>query len=77
MSLSENWTFKGKAIESVDKFCYIWLIFNYNPKLTVTQDILASQGRKAYYNLKRKMEDFAENYAVPLMFHPNVIYISI
>ena len=59
--LNENWKFCGRNIEVVDQFCYLGLVFNYNGRFTIAHNTLASQGRKAYYRLKKRMKNYMLN----------------
>ena len=42
-----HWYYQGQQIEIVNKFCYLGITLNYTGKHLLTQQILASQGRKA------------------------------
>ena len=43
----------ANCIEVVNSFNYLGLLLNYNGKFTVTEKLIASQGRKAMFAMKR------------------------
>ena len=43
----EQWCYNGIRIEVVNTFDYLGLLFNYNGKFTITEKLIANQGRKA------------------------------
>ena len=56
-----NFYYNNNAIDIVDNFCYLGLTFNYNGIFTLTQKILASQGKKAQAALHRKTQEMQVN----------------
>ncbi|XP_069141192.1 uncharacterized protein [Argopecten irradians] len=61
LQANEYWTFQGRAIDIVDNFCYLGLVFNYNGRFTLALNTLASQGRKSYYLLNSRMKKYMLN----------------
>ena len=52
----EKWVIDGNNVEIVDSFNYLGLSLYYSGKYNKTQNIIASQGRKCLFNLKKNSE---------------------
>jgi hypothetical protein len=52
---NEIFFYNGRALEMVDNFNYLGMLFNYNGKFNITQKHIADQGRKAFFAINNKL----------------------
>ena len=53
---NERFFYNGRALETVDNFNYLGMLFNYNGKFNITQKHTADQGRKAFFAINNKLK---------------------
>ena len=58
---NERFFYNGRALETVDNFNYLGMLFNYNGKFNITQKHTADQGRKAFFAINNKLKKFQFN----------------
>ena len=58
---TDKWYYDENCIEVVNSFNYLGLLLNYNGKFTVTEKLIASQGRKAMFAMKRSCKNLILN----------------
>ena len=57
----EQWFYNGIRIEVVNTFNYLGLLFYYNGKFTITEKLIANQGRKAMFAMAKSCRGLSLN----------------
>jgi hypothetical protein len=61
IKLNEKWLYNGSALDIVENFTYLGIVFNYNNKFTMAEKKIADQGRKAIFALNTNIRSMNLN----------------
>ncbi len=71
---NDVWLYNGDAIEIVNTFKYLGMLFSYNGKFNITQKQLSEQGRKAMFLLMREIHQ--HNFNIDTLLHLFNTYVG-